>query len=424
MRRKVSAASLAAIALLLGVLAGCGGEEATEAEVTTSESSGGAASGDPIKIGILAGITGDYGPWGEAGLDASQVAVDEINEAGGVLGRPLELVPFDHASKVERAISGWKKLVEVDNVTAVGGMESDGAIALLDEAAEAEVPIMCPACGTPVLDEKGGDYVWRLTGGDTDLGVVLAQLALTKTKQVAALTQQGLSATEDITNIFLESFEKGGGEVVADVRFSAEAPTFQAELEQAFSKADWVLVSTGLDTGSQILSEWARRGYGGNLILIPELVVEEIVEAAGDELDGKAYGVNPTYDTSTPAYESFAPRYRELAGKDPSAALYEPAYYDQIVLFALAAVAAGEVSGKGIRDHLSEVSNEPGVKVTSFADGLRELDAGNEIDYDGASGEIAFDDSGSVSSTYAELVLQGGDWSEGDQITLDPALRP
>lgn len=420
MKRTLKLSFLAAIAVLLVLVAGCGGDDESTGG---SGSSGDKPDGDAVKIGFLAGLTGDYGPWGEAGLAAAQVAVDEVNAEGGILGRPVEIVPFDHGSKVERVPSGWKKLVEVDGVVGVGGMESDGAIAMLDESADAEVPIMCPACGTPVLDTKGGQYVWRLTGGDTDLGVVLAQMALGKTDNVASLTQQGLSATEDITKIFNGAFEKGGGTVAADVRFNAEAPTFRSEVEEAFGASEWVLVSTGLDAGTQILTEWTRQGSPGNLILIPELVVPEVTDTVGDQLDGKAWGVNPTYETSSPAYSSFAERYKEATGNDPSAALYEPAYYDQILLFAIAATQADEVSGKAIRDQLAAVS-KGGKVVNSYKEALAAIKAGEDVDFNGASGAIDFDDVGRVSSIYAEQHLDGGKWAEGEIIDLDTALRP
>jgi ABC-type branched-subunit amino acid transport system substrate-binding protein len=426
MKRVFSAVAVLGAA---GALIGCGGAPEASApgagEEQQSSGSSSSASGNEnaIKIGVLTGLTGDYGPWGEAGLAAAQIAADEINEAGGVNGRPVELVVADNRSSTEGAVAGWKKLVEVDKVQAVVGMESDAAVALLDEAASAQVPIMCPACGTPALDDKGGDYVWRLTSGDTDLGVALAQVALAKTKNIVALTQRGLEATEGITDVFLPAFEKGGGTVEDDLRFTGDATTFQAELDKAFSAADIVLLSTGLEPGTRLLTEWQRRGYDGQFLMIPELITPESAKIGRGALEGIAFGVNPSYPVDSVAYTSFAERYEAKAGKQPSPALYEPNYYDQVIVVALAAAAADEPTGKGIRDNLANIANEPGKIVESYADGLAALEAGDEIAYSGASGLVDFDEFGGVASLFSELMVKDGDWAEQQQIQLDPSLR-
>jgi ABC-type branched-subunit amino acid transport system substrate-binding protein len=403
---------------LVGV--GCGAPATPGNEGEQSASSG---DKDAIKIGVLTGLTGDYGPWGEAGLAAAKVAAAEINDAGGIKGRQVELVVADNRSSVEGAVAGWKKLVEIDKVVAVVGMESDAAVSLLDEAASAEVPIMCPACGTPALDTKGGDYVWRLTSGDTDLGVALAQVALQKTKKIVVLTQRGLEATEGITDVFIPAYKKGGGEVLHDLRFTGDATSFQASLDKAFSATDTVMLSTGLEPGTRLLTEWQRRDYKGKFFVIPELITPDVAKLGRGALDDIAFGVNPAYPTDSPAYTSFAERYKADTGEDPSPALYEPNYYDQVIVAALAAVAADQPTGKGIRDHLKEVSNEPGKVVESYKDGIAALEGGEDIAYTGASGPIDFDDHGGVSSLFAEHVAKDGKWDELQKVELDPALR-
>jgi branched-chain amino acid transport system substrate-binding protein len=413
---------------LMTVLAGCG---APETAAPGGADAGGqqAAQDDKqapknaIKVGVLTGLTGDYGPWGEAGLAAARIAADEINAAGGILGRQVQLVVADNRSSVEGAVAGWKKLVEVDKVVSVVGMESDAAVALVDEAAAAKVPIFCPACGTPALDTKGGDYVWRLTSGDSDLGVALAQVALEKTKKIVVMTQQGLEATEGISDVFLPAFKKGGGTVAEDIRFSGEATTFQAELEKAFSASDTVMLSSGLEPGTRLITEWQRRGYKGTFLMIPELISPEVAKLGRGALDGIAFGVNPAYPTDSVAFKSLAERYKAKEGKEPSAALYEPNYYDQVIVAALAATAAGEATGQGIRDNLTKIANEPGTVVESYADGVKALKAGDDIAYTGASGPVEFDDHGGVTSLFAELEAKDGNWPELRTVKLDPALR-
>ena len=275
--------------------------------------SGTAAAQDSFKIGILTGLTGGYGPWGQAGLQAAEVATEEINAAGGVNGAMVELIPADNQSSAEGSVAAWQRLVEVENVVAVAGIESDGALALLDDSENAKVPVMCPACGTPKLATLGGEYVWRFTGGDDDLGVIMAQVALAQTQNVAILTQLGLDATEGITDVFIRAFSNGGGEVVGDIRFSGDSASFRGDLETAFAASDHVMISTDLEVGTRLLTEYLRRDYGGTLYVIPELIANEVAAMGDGALEGKVFGVSPTYDLENPAFVSFG---RGLRGQD------------------------------------------------------------------------------------------------------------
>jgi len=384
---------------------------------------GAPAMAEDFKVGILTGLTGGYGPWGEAGLNAARVAAEEINAAGGVNGGVIELIVADNHSSAEGSVTGWRRLVEVRGVSAVAGLESGGAIALLDEAAASQVPIMCPACGTPKLATLGGDYVWRLTGGDDDLGVIMAQIALEKTKKIAVMTQLGLEATEGISDVFIPSFGSGGGEIAANIRFSGDLASFRGELERAFGASEHVMIATDLEVGTRLLTEYLRRDYGGTLYLIPELIANEVAAFGNGALDGVAFGVSPSYDMENPAFVNFATAFNAKVGNDPSPAMYEPNYYDQIIVLALAAQAAGSNEGAAIRDQLANVSNAPGKVVYSFADGLVALNNGEEIAYYGASGAVDFNEFGNVNSFYGEVTPSEGGWVELRTVELDTNLR-
>jgi hypothetical protein len=103
--------------------------------------------------------------------------------------------------------------------------------------------------------------------------------------------------------------------------------------------------------------------------------------------------------------------------------MYEPNYYDQIIVVALAADAAGDVSGESIRNNLAKVAGPPGTEVHSYAEGAKELAAGNDIDYVGASGPIDFNQFGNVISYYAEVTPKDGQWTVVRTIELDGNLR-
>ena len=391
--------------------------------ILMAAAAGTATAQDTFKIGILTGLTGGYGPWGQAGLQAAEVAAEEINAAGGVNGAMVELIPADNQSSAEGSVAAWQRLVEIENVAAVAGIESDGALALLDESENAKVPVMCPACGTPKLATLGGKYVWRFTGGDDDLGVIMAQVALEKTKNVVILTQLGLDATEGITDVFMRAFSNGGGAVAEDIRFSGDSASFRGDLETAFSASDHVMISTDLEVGTRLLTEYLRRDYGGTLYVIPELIANEVAAMGDGALEGRVFGVSPTYDFDNPAFVAFAEAFQAKTGNMPSSAMYEPNYYDQIIILALAAAAAGSNDGEAIRNNLANVANEPGGVVYNYADGLAALNAGGDVAYYGASGSIDFNEFGNVASFYGEVTPQGGVWVEVRAVELDSSLR-
>ena len=393
--------------------------------LTACSSGGGGADDDVIKFGWLNGITGDYSSYYEPSQAAVSVAIDEINDNGGVLGKPVELVAADNLSTVEGAVQGFSRLVDVEGVVAVGGVESTGGLAIRDSANELEIPVFCPGCGTPELDDAGGEYIWRITGSDTDGGTIAAQFARDEGIQRVAIMAQNTEGLSEPADIFKEVFEEGvGGEVVADVRFNPGRSSYQAELAQAFdANPDAVYLAAGHEAGSVILREWQRRGYGGKFFVSPDLVTPPIGSLMPELEDGVAVGAIAAYDTESPAYQSFAERFKATTGQDPAAGVYDANQYDQYIALALAITKAGSTEGADIAAAIPEVLSPGGVEVFSYADGVRELEAGNEINYHGASGTLDLNDANNLAAPlFGEQFIVDGAWTQVDVLELDPAL--
>ena len=431
--------SIFALAL---IAAGCGSDDADEtaattttAAVTTDDAAPDDAApddaaeptGDAIKFGFLNGLSGDYSPWGQPSLVGAEVAIDEINAAGGVLGRPVELVVEDNKSTVEGAVSGYSILSDVESIDALGGVEADGAIALLDTVADQEIPTMCPACGSTELDTKGGDWVFRITASDTDGGIIAAQFARDRGFERVAILVQQTEGTLSPAEIFQDVFENNvGGEIVDVVRFDPGRSSYQAEVEQAFSNdPDAVYLAAGFEAGVPILREWERRNYGGTIIMSPDLIVPEISALSGALENGVALAAIAGLNEDSATYSSFSSEYEERTGVAPSAGLYEANQYDQYIVLALAMTAAGTTDGPAVRDKILEVVNAPGTEVFSYAEGLAALAAGDDIDFQGASSSLDLNDFGNLlSPSMGEMQIIDGEWTQVSTIALDPALRP
>ena len=392
-----------------------------------------ACSGDsaeeegPVKLGFLNGQSGDYGPWGAWALAAAEVAVEELNEGGGVLGRSVELVVEDNGSTPEGAVSGFAELTEVDGIHALGGIESDGMIAIFDTVHELQIPTICSTCGTTELDNTGGDMVFRIIPSDTDNGIVGAQVARDEGYRNVAMLVELSEGTESPANVFKAVFtEQMGGTVTADVRFNAGETTYAAQVAQAFeSGAEAVYIAAGFETGVPLLNEWQRRGYSDvPLILTTDLLSPEIAEIIGG-VDGATAIVGATaYDTvDNPAWDAYVPRFEAKIGDPPEIGFYDAWQYDQYILLGLAMAKAGTTDGAAVAAAVSEVANPPGVEVFSYAQGLAELDAGNEIDYHGTTSNMNLNDVGNLlSPVMAVIHVHDGDWAVRENIELDPNL--
>lgn len=426
-RERKSAVAVCAAILLISV--GCGSDSsvpAPEGEVPAPEGEVLVPEGDPIKFGYLIGVTGDYSPYFEPSLAGANLAIEEINAAGGVLGRPVELVTADNLSTVEGAVQGFARLVDVEGVVAIGGPESDGALATFEAAHERQIPVMCAACGTDKLDETGGKYMFRITGSDFDGGLVAAQFAQESGFTRVAMMVQNTEGAAGPADVFKLTWEEViGGEITADVRFDPGRSTYQAEVEQVFAtNPDAVYLGAGFEAGLVILREWERRGGEGKFFVSPDLVVPPIAESSDLLADGVLRAGIPAHDRDSPAYVSFAARYKERTGNDPSDGLYEANQYDQFIALALAIQKAGSTEGAKISAAMPEVLNAGGTLVFSYADGLRELLAGNDIDFHGASGPLDQNEFGNLAAPiFGEQQIVNGSWQIVRTFAIDPVLK-
>ena len=383
----------------------------------------------PVRFGFLNSLTGDYSALGQPSLDGARAAIGEINASGGVLGREVELVVEDSLSTVEGTVAGYIRIrAEID---ALGGLESNGALALLDAVATDEMPTMCPTCGTSELDARGGDYLWGLTASQTTYGVVAAQLARDLgSSRVALLVREAepwsewLDATADAFRGAWES--RVGGEITAAVRFVPGSDGYAAEVQQVIEgNPEALFLVAAYGEGAAVMSEVIDNGYDGTILVSPELAVNEIAEVAAELPEGRVLGACVTDDFDSPAYVAFAAAHIEHAGKMPPTGFYEANQYDQYIALALAMTAAGSVDGPAIAAQVPRVLSAPGTKVHTYADGVAALERGEDIDYDGASSSLDLNEEDDlITPTVSVRHIVNGLWFERDVIQLDPDLKP
>jgi ABC-type branched-subunit amino acid transport system substrate-binding protein len=384
------------------------------------EPNSGSTSGDII-FGQLIGVSGDYASFTPPAIAAAEIAVAEINEAGGIMGRDVELVTEDNRSTVDGAVSGFSKLTSVSKISVMGSLESDGQVALYDQIAQRQIPNICSSCGTTFLDDKGGKYSFRLTASDSDAGIIIAQVARDEGVQNLSMIVQNTEGASGPADVAKEAFEKTGGSV-NEVTIEPGASSYSSEVAKAFEgDPDALYLAAGVEAGIPILREIDRRGYDIPIFVSPDLITDDI--AALPNADQLTAALT-AFDTDSATYQSYEERFEAETGDKPEPGMYDANNYDQYIVFALAMEAAQSTAGEAVAGKIIEVASAPGTKVYSFAEGKEALEKGEDIDFEGASSSLDMNEFGNLlSPLLSVLTVQDGQWVSGEQVEVDPTLR-
>jgi branched-chain amino acid transport system substrate-binding protein len=161
-----------------------------------------------------------------------------------------------------------------------------------------------------------------------------------------------------------------------------------------------------------LIKEARAAGYEGNLMVTADIVTPEAIEAAGADVMEGAYGEVASADTTLPTYKRFAKAYKEATGEAPYA--FNANTYDATILVALAMIQVGGTDGASINEAFSAVANPPGTQCTSYEECMTALEDADDIDYEGASGPVNLDESGTASSPYSIQQVKNGEWTQID----------
>ena len=360
--------------------------------------------GGPLKIGLLGPLTGALAPFGPDYINTANLALDHINAAGGVLGQNVELVVGDTGTAPEQGVAEARRLVDIAGVHAIVGAAASGVT--LPVAESVTVPneiLQISNCSTsPALtDVVDDDYLFRTTISDAAQGVVLANLvdelgfSSVCTLYVNNAYGQGLSEQ------FAETFGELGGTVTAQVSHTAEtATTYASELSQCVEGGPEALLALSYPTGQGdvYLKEAIEGAIIDQFVFCDGTKSDAMFEKLGwesfDGMQGTAPGALETAFGST-FDDAFEAKYGYIY-QTP----FNRETYDAIVAIALAAEKAGSTDPTAIRDALRDIANGPGEVAGPGAEGvaaaLAAVQAGTDIDYQGAAGSVEFDENGDV----------------------------
>jgi branched-chain amino acid transport system substrate-binding protein len=364
------AAPCLAVGLIL--LAGCGGGQPKSDSSGSSQSSP-AGSGEVIKIGHYASMSGGTANFGQSSDKGSRLAIAEANAAGGVLGKQLELVTEDTRSQSTEARTSALKLIQQDKVVALlGEVASSNSIAAAPEAQKAQIPMVSPASTNPEVTQKG-DYIFRICFIDPFQGEVMAKFAHNSLgKKTAAIFTDVKSAySVGLAQYFKETFVSLGGQVVSEEAYSQGDIEFKAQLTKIKQTAPEVLFIPGYYSEVGLIARQARElGLEAVLMGGDGWDSPKTIEVGGASVEGAYFSNHYSADDPNPVIQDFIVKYKEAHnGETPDAMAVLGYDAARIVIDAIRR--AGSTQGSAIRDALAATVDFPGVSGTITIDAER-----------------------------------------------------
>jgi branched-chain amino acid transport system substrate-binding protein len=351
-----------------------------------------ARGGAPIKLGTLTPLTGSGGAYGPAMATTVRKAAEEINKAGGVLGRELVVISEDDQTNPEAGLRAARKLIDVDKVAAIIGTWASSVTT-------AVAPV-CWQSGTFLSTVSGADSITRLPHGgflirtqpNTTLqGRKFGEFALESGARTVAFVSPQTPFT-DSQFAHLSTAVAAGGGTAAKLIYDDKKPTLRTEVDQALRGRPDAIVMGGYTTDTAVLvRDLYRASYRGKLLGFGYAVNAQLVESLPAEVSEGILTLSPSAAEGSNGYKHVA---RLLGVEAPDT--YSCQVFDHVNLIAMALAAGRGETGAAAKDNVRKVAQGGGERVENAVDGLKLVAAGTKVDYDGASGPCDFTEIGDI----------------------------
>ena len=374
MRSSSLAAVLTSCAL---VLVGC------EKKESASPASGGTAAapatggtpgvtGDTILLGEVGSLTGSEATFGISTRNAIELAINEVNAAGGVKGKKIEVRVYDNQSKPEEAANAANRLINQDNVLLIlGEVASTNSIAMATKAQPAKVPMISNASTNPKVTQIG-DYIFRVCFIDPFQGYVMAKFAHDNLKinKVAVLRDLGSDYSQGLADVFERKFTEMGGKIVAGETYTKGSTDFRSQLTAIKRAAPDAIYIPGYYNDIGLIARQARElGITAKLMGGDGWDSEKLFELGGSAVEGSYFSNHYSPDDPAPRVQKFIAAYKKAYGSVPDslAALG----YDAAMVAVDAIKRAPSFDRAAIRDAIAQTKNYHGVTGSITLDDKR-----------------------------------------------------
>ncbi|MCS6937557.1 MAG: ABC transporter substrate-binding protein [Candidatus Bipolaricaulota bacterium] len=368
----------------------------------------------PILIGAVIPLSGALASFGPRFQVAAQLALDEVNAAGGVLGRRVELIVRDDGTNPAQGVAAATDLINVNRVQVIFGPAASGVtIPVSSVTVPAGVVLISPSATSPAITRlNDNDLVFRTAPPDSLQGIVLADLAYnTKRYRRIAIIARNDAYGAGLAEATADNFRRLGGQVTAIALYETTVTDFSAQIAQARAGNPDAISLITFDEGEALITQMVRAGATNFDLLVDgnknQDLIDRLVRSIGAApLEGKV-GTAPALAPGAGG-DAFARAYRTRLNEDPF--VFTPHSFDALAIVCLAIQRAGEYNGLRIRDNLRTVANPPGdvFTVGQLRQALEAVRAGRDINYEGASGSVDLDRAGEPVGPVGTWTIRNG----------------
>ncbi|MEK6336365.1 MAG: ABC transporter substrate-binding protein [Acidobacteriota bacterium] len=327
-----------------------------------------AGGGDKVKIGVFMSMTGDTANFGISSVNGIKMAADEVNAAGGINGKQIDLIIQDDRSDASEAATIVTKFVTQDGVAAIlGEVASSRSIAAAPIAQNAKIPMLTPSSTNPEVTKKG-DYIFRSCFIDPVQGAAIAQFAARtlNAKRAGIMVDRKNDYSTGLEKFISQTFTKLGGEIVVTQSYQAGDQDFNAQLTSVKGANPEVIFVPGYYGDVALIAKQARdKGITVPFVGGDGWDAKQLYDIGGKAVVGSFFSNHYSpYDTD-PQVQKFVNDYKARYSNAIPDALAATAYDAAKIMFD-AIKRANSLDGKAIRDALAATKDFPGVtgKVT------------------------------------------------------------
>lgn len=320
------------------------------------------AGGDTIKVGFLGALTGDQAAYGTTELNMAKLVVEDVNKAGGVLGKQIELVVYDTKTRNEDAVNAVRRMIEKDGVCAIVGANASGInISTAPIVNKGKTPQISTVGTNPLVtvDENANvrPYSFRICFTDPYQGALAAELAIgdLHLMTAAVLYNVGSDYAHGLREFFVKSYEEYGGKIVADEGYRDTDVDFRAQLTKIKDSGAQALFLPGMGKDMALIIKQARELGLKATIIGGDGYGEFMNEIAGQAMEG-TYWVNHTY-LDDPNMKPVFARYKKVYNDDCKEFINGTMAYDATLWLVDAIKRANSTDGTAIAKALEETKN-------------------------------------------------------------------
>lgn len=337
----------------------------------------GCGDSDPIKVGYVGPLSGTLSDYGLSCRRGVVLAVEELNAAGGVKGRKIELLIEDDKNDPDIAAKVDSKLVDKGVVTIIGHFTSTAGVGAAPVMNEKKMLLISPGASTSRLSGKD-DFFLRTIESDDEKARSLAKYAYTTLgKKRAALVYDTANRaySEGFGNSFKEAFEKLGGSTAAVIAFDSKVHSLGGKLDPLFeSDSDVVFVVAGAADTAVLAQEMEQKGLKLPIISSSWAMRKEFIQNAGAAGENILFSRSLNINSDNPKMKDFRRKFEQRFGESPDGAAARG--YDSVMALKIGLENASELTSESIRQAILEHKTIPALsgdfQLDKYGDALRD----------------------------------------------------